>query len=207
MDDYDEMLVGATVIAIHTPSGTQYGSITNSDGRFNIQGMRTGGPYKVVVSYVGYETVELTDITLNLGEPYTFDVKLKDGMMLDAIVVISTGDDRFKGKRTGAGANFNREVLDNTPSTDHSIADITRLTPMASVTKGAKGGISFAGTNNRYNSFLIDGTVSNDVFGLTDSGTNGGQTGANPISMETIEAIQVVIAPYDVRQSHTKREI
>lgn len=111
-------------------------------------------------------------------------------MMLDEVMVVSTGDDRFKAKRTGA---------------DRSIADVVRLTPMASATKGAKGGISFAGANNRYNSFLIDGTVSNDVFGLTDSGTNGGQTGANPISMETIEEIQVVFAPYDVRQSGFKR--
>ena len=201
MDNNGETLVGATIVAVHIPSGTQYATIANSDGYYNLQGMRTGGPYKVMISFVGYETLELTDVTLSLGEPSTFDVKLKDGMMMDEVVVVSTSDDRFKAKRTGAGANFNRAVLENTPTTDRSIADVARLTPMASSTKGAKGGISFAGANNRYNSFLIDGTVSNDVFGLTDSGTNGGQAEANPISMETIEAIQVVIAPYDVRQS------
>lgn len=200
-DANGEKLVGATIIAVHTPSGTEYGTVANADGRYNIQGMRTGGPYKVTVSFVGFEAVELTDITLSLGEPRTFDVQLKDTQEIDAVVVISSANDRFNANKTGAGANFNRGILDNLPTTDRSIADIARLTPMASLTKSSTGGISFAGTNNRYNSFQIDGTVSNDVFGLTASGTNGGQTGANPISMETIEEVQVVIAPYDVRQS------
>lgn len=163
--------------------------------------MRTGGPYKITISFVGFESVELTDITLSLGEPRTFDVQLNDTQEIDAVVVVSTGNSRFNANKTGAGSNFNRNVLDNLPTTDRSISDIARLTPMASLTKGSKGGISFAGANNRYNSFQIDGTVSNDVFGLTASGTNGGQTEANPISMEAIEEVQVVIAPYNVRQS------
>lgn len=200
-DANGEALVGATIIAVHTPSGTEYGTVANSDGRYNLQGMRTGGPYKVTISFVGYEAVELSGITLSLGEPRTFDVQLKDTQEIDAVVVISTANDRFNANKTGAGANFNRGILDNLPTTDRSIADIARLTPMASLTKSSKGGISFAGVNNRYNSFQIDGTVSNDVFGLTASGTNGGQTEANPVSMETIEEVQVVIAPYDVRQS------
>ena len=200
-DSNGEKLAGATIIAVHTPSGTEYGTVANSDGRYNLQGMRTGGPYKITISFVGFESVELTDITLSLGEPRTFDVQLNDTQEIDAVVVVSTGNSRFNANKTGAGSNFNRNVLDNLPTTDRSISDIARLTPMASLTKGSKGGISFAGANNRYNSFQIDGTVSNDVFGLTASGTNGGQTEANPISMEAIEEVQVVIAPYDVRQS------
>ena len=200
-DAEGEALAGATIIAVHTPSGTEYGTVANSDGRYNLQGMRTGGPYTITISFVGYEAVELTNIMLSLGEPRTFDVQLKDTQEIDAVVVISTANGRFNANKTGAGANFNRGVLDNLPTTDRNIADIARLTPMASLTKGSKGGVSFAGANNRYNSFQIDGTVSNDVFGLTASGTNGGQTEANPISMETIEEVQVVIAPYDVRQS------
>ncbi len=200
-DEKGEALVGATVIAVHTPSGTQYGAITNADGRYNLQGMRTGGPYSLTVSYVGYQSVELTGITLNLGEPRTFDVQLKETQELDAVVVVSTANSRFNANKTGAASNFTRGVIENLPSIDRSISDIARLSPLASSTKSSTGGISFAGTNNRYNSFQIDGAVSNDVFGLTASGTNGGQTGTNPISMETIEEVQVVIAPYDVRQS------
>ena len=89
-DEKGEALVGATVIAVHTPSGTQYGAITNADGRYNLQGMRTGGPYSLTVSYVGYQSVELTGITLSLGEPRTFDVQLKETQELDAVVVVST---------------------------------------------------------------------------------------------------------------------
>lgn len=200
-DENGEALVGATVIAVHTPSGTQYGAITNADGRYNLQGMRTGGPYSLTVSFVGYQSVELTGITLNLGEPRTFDVQLKETQELDAVVVVSTANSRFNANKTGAASNFTRGVIENLPSIDRSISDIARLSPLASSTKSSTGGISFAGTNNRYNSFQIDGAVSNDVFGLTASGTNGGQTGTNPISMETIEEVQVVIAPYDVRQS------
>lgn len=200
-DEKGEALVGATVIAVHTPSGTQYGAITNADGRYNLQGMRTGGPYSLTVSYVGYQSVEMTGITLNLGEPRTFDVQLKETQELDAVVVVSTANSRFNANKTGAASNFTRGVIENLPSIDRSISDIARLSPLASSTKSSTGGISFAGTNNRYNSFQIDGAVSNDVFGLTASGTNGGQTGTNPISMETIEEVQVVIAPYDVRQS------
>lgn len=200
-DEKGEALVGATVIAVHTPSGTQYGAITNADGRYNLQGMRTGGPYSLTVSYVGYQSVELTGITLSLGEPRTFDVQLKETQELDAVVVVSTANSRFNANKTGAASNFTRGVIENLPSIDRSISDIARLSPLASSTKSSTGGISFAGTNTRYNSFQIDGAVSNDVFGLTASGTNGGQTGTNPISMETIEEVQVVIAPYDVRQS------
>ncbi len=200
-DEKGEALVGATVIAVHTPSGTQYGAITNADGRYNLQGMRTGGPYSLTVSYVGYQSMELTGITLSLGEPRTFDVQLKETQELDAVVVVSTANSRFNANKTGAASNFTRGVIENLPSIDRSISDIARLSPLASSTKSSTGGISFAGTNNRYNSFQIDGAVSNDVFGLTASGTNGGQTGTNPISMETIEEVQVVIAPYDVRQS------
>ena len=200
-DSKGEVLVGATVIAVHTPTGTQYGALANIDGRYNIQGMRTGGPYTITVSYVGYQSVELTDITLSLGEPRTFDVALKESTEIDAVVVVSTANDRFNANKTGAAVNFSRGVIENLPTIDRSIADVARLSPLASSTKSSTGGISFAGTNNRYNSFQIDGTVSNDVFGLTSSGTNGGQTSTNPISMEAIEEIQVVIAPYDVRQS------
>lgn len=200
-DEKGDALVGATVIAVHTPSGTEYGTIANADGRYNLQGMRTGGPYTITVSFVGYQSVEMTDITLNLGEPRTFDVQLKETQELDAVVVVSTANGRFNANKTGAGSNFTRGVIENLPTVERSISDIARLSPLASSTKSSTGGISFAGANNRYNSFQIDGTVSNDVFGLTSSGTNGGQTSTNPISMESIEEVQVVIAPYDVRQS------
>ena len=100
---------------------------------------------------------------------------------------------------TGAATNYNLDNIQNTPTINRSVYDVAKLNPQASINKS--GGISFAGSNNRYNSFQIDGTVSNDVFGLSADGTNGAQTGANPISLESIQEIQVVVSPFDVTQS------
>lgn len=192
-----EPIIGASVVAIHEPSGTRYGAVTNVDGRFTIQGMRTGGPYKVEVSYVGYRKVAYKDIRLELGNTYSLNVNMDESSeVLNEVVITGTAS---KKQMTGAGQNFSISKIENAPTVDRNIYDIVKNMPMAQVNK--IGGISFAGSNNRYNSFQIDGTVSNDVFGLTASGTNGGQSGANPISMDAIQEIQVVVSPFDVRQS------
>lgn len=196
-DENQEPLTGAAIVAVHTPSGTQYAAIANESGRFNINGMRAGGPYTVEVSFLGMSTVKYTDVTLTLGEPFAIDVAMKASNELDAVVLTAEGS--FNASKTGAGANFNLSAVENMPTIDRSIYDIVKYTPQASVNKD--GGISFAGSNNRYNSFQIDGAVANDSFGLAASGTNGGQTGANPVALDAIEEIQVVVAPFDVRQS------
>ena len=196
-DEAGEALAGAAVIAVHTPSGTQYATIANESGRFNINGMRAGGPYRIEISFLGMATIQYNDVTLKLGEPYEINSVMKASNELDAVVL--TAEASFGANQTGAGSNFSLSTIENMPTMDRSIYDVVKFTPQASVSK--KGGISFAGSNNRYNSFQIDGAVSNDAFGLSNSGTNGGQTGANPISLDAIEEIQVVVAPFDVRQS------
>lgn len=193
----NEPIIGATVIATHTPSGTTYGAVSNEKGRYSIQGMRVGGPYTIVISYVGYKKVEFTDVQLALGETSTINALLNESsQQLNEVTVTASGSNKL---RTGAGQNFSNEKIQSLPTVDRSIYDIVKNMPMVQTNK--IGGISFAGTNNRYNSFQVDGTVSNDVFGLSASGTNGGQTGANPISLDAIQEIQVVVAPFDVRQS------
>lgn len=193
-----ETLIGASVVARHLPTGTMYGAATNAKGNFIIQGLRPGGPYVIEVSYVGYQTIKLENITLSLGETETFNVKLRDdAQKLQDVVVTGKKGNSFNATRTGAATSFNRKAIENTPSVSRSLFDIAKLTPQAS---GGSGGTSFAGSSNKYNSFQIDGAVNNDVFGLSSSGTNGGATGTTPISLEAIEAVQVVIAPFDVRQ-------
>lgn len=195
MDETKQPVIGATVVAIHEPSGTLYGAVTNIDGRYTIQGMRTGGPYKIEVSYVGYSKATYTDLYLELGNTLALNVNLKPSTeLLDEVVVVADAK-----ANAGAAHNFTTGKINNTPTVDRNVYDIVKNMPMAMTSKN--GGITFAGSNNRYNSFQIDGTVSNDVFGLAASGTNGGQTGANPISMDAIQEIQVVVAPFDVRQS------
>jgi hypothetical protein len=190
-------LIGATIQAVHVPSGTKYNAVSNLDGRYTIQGMRTGGPYRVEVSYVGYEKAVYNDIYLELGNTYVLDAKMAEGSKtLDEVVVVGTG----KAQQAGASKNFSISKIESAPTVDRNIYDIVKNMPMTFTAKST-GGISFAGSNNRYNSFQIDGTVSNDVFGLSASGTNGGQASANPISLDAIQEIQVVVAPFDVRQS------
>lgn len=197
LDDTGEPLMGAAIIAVHTPSGTQYGTVANDQGRFVINGMRTGGPYTIEVSFIGMATIEYSEVYLKLGESYPIDAKMEVSNELDAVVFVSEGS--FASNKTGAGASFSLQQVESMPTIDRSVYDIVKYTPQATVNKN--GGISFAGANNRYNSFQVDGAVANDTFGLSSSGTNGGQTGANPISMDAIEEIQVVVAPFDVRQS------
>ncbi|MBO4557689.1 MAG: TonB-dependent receptor [Bacteroidales bacterium] len=196
-DQDGEPLAGAAIVAVHTPSGTQYATAANTDGRFVINGMRTGGPYTIEVSFIGMETVEVTDVTLKLGDPYELNLRMKSSETLDAVYVVS--DKSFNATKTGAGDHFGNTAVQTMPTVDRSIYDIVKYTPQATVNKN--GGISFAGSNNRYNSFQIDGAISNDAFGLAASGTNGGQAGADPISLDAVEEIQVVVAPFDVRQS------
>ena len=192
-----ELLIGATVQAVHEPSGTTYGTVTNADGRYSLQGMRTGGPYTVEVSYVGFQKAVYKNITLQLGETYLLDVKLTESLSLDEVVVTASKAALFNSQKTGAAQNFNQSHIQATPSVSRSLLDVTKMNPLGVNTAS---GMSFAGSSNKYNSFQIDGITNNDVFGLSSSGTNGGQAGANPISLEAIEEIQVVIAPYDVRQ-------
>ena len=195
LDETKAPVIGATVVAIHEPSGTLYGAVTNVDGRYTIQGMRTGGPYKIEVSYVGYNKMAYTGISLELGNTFNLNVDMKPSAeLLDEVVVVADAN-----ANAGASQNFSTQKIESTPTVDRNVYDIVKNMPMAMTSKN--GGITFAGSNNRYNSFQIDGTVSNDVFGLSASGTNGGQTGANPISMDAIQEIQVVVAPFDVRQS------
>lgn len=195
--DHEESLPGANVQAVHLPSGSRYGTVTNADGRFTLQGMRPGGPYEVTISYIGYQTEKLENIQLRLGEAYVLNSTLKTAVKgLEEVLVIGQSGNSAKN---GTATNFSMRQLNALPTISRSITDMTRLTPQATV--NSNGAISFAGANNRYNSFQIDGAMNNDVFGLTSNGTNGGQASTEPVSLETIEQVQVNIAPFDVRQS------
>ena len=192
----NEEAIGATVTAKHIPSGTAYYAVTNTNGRYTIQGMRVGGPYEITISYVGFQSEVIKNVQLALGESAPFNATLKeDARVLGEVVV--TGKAGIGG--SGAATNFSIEQIENAPTVNRSVYDIAKLSPLVNVSK--YGGISIAGANNRYNSFQIDGVVSNDVFGLTSTGMNGAQAGGNPISMDAIEQIQVVASPFDVRQS------
>ena len=193
-----EEVIGASVTATHIPSGTIYRAVTNVQGRYTIQGMRAGGPYKVEITYVGHQPKVFADVNLLLGESQNLSCSLEeDSKVLEELVV--TGKRGLNATKTGAAQSINAQMINDIPTVTHSIADIARLNPQISV-NAQSGSMSFAGTNNRYNSFMIDGAMNNDVFGLASNGSNGGQAGAQPVSMETIDQIQINVAPFDVRQ-------
>jgi hypothetical protein len=194
----DESLPGATVVAVHQPSGTQYGTVSNNEGRFTLMNMRVGGPYTVTVSFVGNASKVYNDITLSLGSMADLQVKLEESTTaIDEVIVSATHGAAFSSERTGATTNITKDQVQAIPTISRGLKDFTKMSPLAN-TSGS--GTSFAGSNNRYNQFAIDGIVNNDVFGLAASGTNGGQTGIEPISLDAIEEFQINIAPYDIRQ-------
>ncbi|MAU26087.1 MAG: TonB-dependent receptor [Muricauda sp.] len=202
-DNNGEPLPGASVVAVHVPSGTVYGAATDFDGYYRISGMRTGGPYKITISYVGYNDDAKEGVYLNLGQTTTINSQLAESATaLDEVVVTAVGDGVFGANKTGTETNISQRQVATTPAASRSLADFVRLTPQAQLSEGDDGfSISLAGQNNRYNAIYIDGAVNNDVFGLAGSGTNGGQTGVNPLSVDAIETFQINIAPFDVRQS------
>lgn len=190
-DMQKEPIIGATIQAIHEASGTRYGAITNVDGRFSIQGMRTG-KYTVEVSFIGYQSVKVTDATLQLGVNYPLDIYMKESSeLLDEVVVVGTAS-KFAGVKTGAVTNVSSDQMQLLPSIDRSLSDFTRLSPYS----GANNTLS--GRDGRTNTFTIDGANLNNNFGLSSTLPGGG----NPISLDAIEELQVVVAPFDVRQTN-----
>ncbi len=192
LDEKGQPLTGATVEAKHNPSGTLYGVVANLEGHFFIQGMRTGGPYTLKVSFIGYRTKVINDITLQLGETYNVTVDMVQGDNMLEDVVVTAVKTKFAGEKTGATTNISASQISAIPSVNRSISDIARLSPYAG------SGMSFAGGDGRSTNFTVDGANFNNNFGLSDALPGGG----TPISVEAIEEMQVVIAPYDLRQTN-----
>lgn len=190
--DVDGAVIGATVVATHEPSGTTYGTVTNLEGRYNLNGMRVGGPYTVEISYIGYGNNITEGITLSLGENYSHNVVLQEETVSLGEVVVTALRTKFSTEKTGAVTNITNTQIENLPTVSRSIMDITRLSPYGG------NGMSFAGTDGRTANFTVDGANFNNNFGLSDALPGGG----NPISIEAIEELQVVITPYDVRQTN-----
>jgi hypothetical protein len=187
-----ERLPGATVVATHEPSGTVYGTVTKFDGSYALQGMRPGGPYKVEISFVGYAKRTYTDIRIFLGETFGLNTSLQESQVgLGEVTVVGVKSSQFKSTKTGASTNISNEQLTLMPSISRSISSIAQLSPYTN-------GMSIAGGDGRSTNFTVDGSNFNNNFGLSSNLPGGG----TPISLDAIEEIQVVVAPFDVRQTN-----
>lgn len=193
-DDTSAGLFGANVVAKHLPTGTISGTITLESGRYSLPNLRVGGPYTITISYIGFKTIEYTDVYLDLGKAFDLDVKMEsESEQLGEVVITSGKNTTFNSDRTGAETSVGAREITKLPTISRSTADFTRLDPSAS-------GGSFGGRNDQFNNFTLDGSIFNNPFGL-DAATPGGQTGAQPVSLDAIEQISVATAPYDVTLS------
>jgi hypothetical protein len=193
-DIQGKVLSGATVLAVHEPSGTRYRTVSSTEGRFNLAALRVGGPYKLTISFVGFTQQEITDITVQLGEPTRIDVSMVDTKtQLQEVVIAGTRKGALISKdKKGTSSNFNRRLISALPTLGRNFTDITKYTPQGN-------GTSFAGQDNRFVNLTIDGSIFNNSFGL--QALPGSQTNSAPISLDAIEEIQVNISPYNVKEA------
>jgi hypothetical protein len=190
VDEKGQTLPGVTIVALHTPTGTNYSTVTRSDGRYNLANLRVGGPYIVKFSFVGYNTYSEQNVNLTLGQDFKLSVKLDpNNTQLQEVKITGTQNKIINSSRTGAQEIVTRSQIDRLPTINRSIYDYTKLTPSAN-------GRSFGGRNDSYNNLTVDGALFNNSFGL--SSTLGGQTNSQPISLDAIEQIQVAVNPFDV---------
>jgi hypothetical protein len=197
VDQQKQPVEGASVIAIHLPSGSSYEGATRADGRFFIPGMRVGGPYSVTIAFVGtgtaFEPSTQDNITVSLGVATDLNFAVQSIAVQETVTVTAQSDTVFSSSRTGAATSVTRAELATLPTVSGRLGDITRLTPQAA-------GSSFAGQDTRMNNITVDGAYFNNSFGLRNA--PGDTSGVAPISLEAIEQVQVSIAPFDVRQGN-----
>jgi hypothetical protein len=193
VSDSSTGLPGATVVALHQPTGTKYSTTTRKDGRFNLPGLRIGGPYQLTITYVGFKEEKQENITLTIGQDFTADFVLTpEARQLKEVVIATTRQNKiFNNSHTGSQEIITRSQIEQLPTVNRAVSDFTRLEPTSN-------GLSFSGITASYNNITVDGADFNNSFGL--SGTLGGQANAQPIGLDAIDQIQVNISPYDVRQ-------
>ncbi len=200
-----EALPGVNVVAVHQPSGTKYGTSTREDGSYNLPNLRVGGPYTVTASIIGYRKQIQEAIYLRLSENHDLNFTMQEeAVQAGEVVVTGERSSVFNSSHTGAATNVTRENIDKLPSLSRSFQDYYKVSPYFSPASTAGGSGNALGRNSKYNNIQIDGTNFNDLFGLGSTGTFGGQATTKVISVVSLDAIeefQLVVSPYDVRQS------
>lgn len=202
VDGQSDPLPGAIITAIHEPTGTSYSAVTRVDGRFSLFNLRVGGPYTVTANMTGFKTQRDENIFLKLGQNLRLEFKLSVDTVEEELTVVAESGSLINPSKTGATSNVTLDQIQALPTLDRTIEDYARTNPffVTNADDDGTAALSVAGRNNRYNNILIDGSVNNDLFGLADNGFPGGQANAQPISLEAIQELQLLIAPFDVRQ-------
>jgi hypothetical protein len=191
----NKSLEGASIVAVHQPSGTRYTAVSTKAGVYNILNVRVGGPYKVTISYAGLKSYEENNVFAPLGNTANVDVVLKNDIKdMQAVVVRGAANPILNSKANGASVTLGKQVISVTPTIGRTINDVTKYNAYGN-------GRSFAGQDSRFNNFTVDGSVFNNGFGLGNQAQAGGRTGSTAISLDALEEVQVNITPYDIKQS------
>jgi len=200
-DTQGGVLAGATVTAVHEPTGTIYETVSSGDGQFALANVRVGGPYRVTARLAGFRDQEAASIQVALGEQRQVDFVLPLAALTETITVAASASP-MDVSRAGAASNVSQQAIDTLPTLGRSLVDFARISAhfVPTAFNNEPNSLSVAGQNNRYNNVQIDGAVNNDVFGIAASGTPGGQTESEPVSLDAIQELQLVVSPYDVRQ-------
>ncbi|HEX6161118.1 MAG TPA: TonB-dependent receptor, partial [Thermoanaerobaculia bacterium] len=195
-------LPGVTIEAVHVPTGTRYSDVTGGNGRYTIPNVRVGGPYRVTATLEGFRNAVSEGVSVPLGAAAEVPLTLQLAAVAEAITVTASADEVINPNRTGATSTVSTEEIESLPTVNRTLQDFARTNPYVNVDPQdfSATRMTVAGKNNRYNSISIDGAVNNDLFGLADTGTPGGQADALAISLDAIQEIQVAVSPYDVRQ-------
>jgi hypothetical protein len=200
VDQQGGVLPGVSVTAVHVPTGTSYETVTAGDGGFTIPNVRVGGPYTVTATLAGFRDGQLSDVQVGLGDARQVKFTLPVAAVTETVQVTAETP-LINTERAGAGSSVSQQAVESLPTINRSMFDLVRTSPYVNPTsQGSDLNISIAGRNNRYNNIQIDGAVNNDVFGLSATGSPGGQTGSQPISLDAIQELKVEVSPYDVRQ-------
>jgi hypothetical protein len=204
VDESGGALPGASVVAVHDPTGTRYSAVTEPDGRFSILNVRVGGPYTVTSTFSGFKEQKLSSVYVALGEEHTLVIQMKLEAVTESVEVTAVSS-IINPASNGPVSNVGQQAIEQMPTVARSIPDLARLSPYFAASGGGDGSgadvLVVAGRSNRYNNVQIDGANNNDLFGLAStSGNPGGNTETQPISLDAIQEVQLVVAPYDVRQ-------
>ena len=199
-DGTGKPVAGATVTALHTPSGTVASTTTRANGQYNLSNLRVGGPFTVTATAAGLPPQTDNEIYLAQGDSSTKDFTLaNDVVKLEKFIVGSERDTTFGSGKMGTGSNLSDKDIENISTVRRNVQDVAVTDSRLALMSLDQGGqLSAQGQNFRFNSFTVDGVQAVDPFGLN---SNGFSSLRSPIPLDAIQSFSVDLAPYDVRRA------
>ncbi len=196
VDADGQPIAGANVTIVHVPSGTSASTTTSAMGQFSATGLRVGGPYRVTAQASGMQEAVVEDLFTRLAERTSVTLVAQPIAQLASVEVVGTSE---RDVTIGAGSRFSSQDVRQLPSISRDIKDVVRVDPKAWVDPTNSDALEVAGVNNRYNTITVDGVRQSDDFGLNN---NGYPTERSPLSVDAIEAVSVLTAPFSVEYAN-----